>query len=532
MIIPKLAGWLSPPHLIHLTFHARPDGEFIISDRQRLTRRQAYANLQALAAGLQSLGVQKGDRVATLLPACPEAVYALFLPPLIGVIHVPLNPLLSEPELRHILADCGAKVVIVPRRWYGRDYPALLARLLPDLPNLRYVLIRDATDGDSCIFRPLAAVMPEGKIPQPVPLSPTETSLICYTAGTTGQPKGARHKRILGSLFSLGRARQRLSALRCLLLPFPPYNFAGIFGIGAALLAGGKVVLMERFDPERALATIQAERVTQIGGSPTMYRWLLQTPGQGRYDLSSVQRITSTSERVTPELAQAIHERFGCSLENFYGTTESLLVSWTSPDDPWERAATTIGRPVPGVEVRIVNEQRQPLPTATPGEIAVRAPWMTQGYHNAPELTAQVLDAGGWFYTGDIGILGDDGYLRLLDRAKDMIVRGGEKVYPAEVEQHLERHPLIRRAAVVGVPAGLGGEEVWAYVEPQPGARLTATEVLDFCRGQIAAFKIPDEVRFTDRLPLTAVGKVQKFKLRQSATPEVEAFDSPTTPLV
>jgi acyl-CoA synthetase (AMP-forming)/AMP-acid ligase II len=145
---------------------------------------------------------------------------------------------------------------------------------------------------------------------------------------------------------------------------------------------------------------------------------------------------------------------------------------------------------------------------------------MMQGYHNAPALTAQVLDAEGWFYTGDIGVLGEDGYLRLVDRAKDMIVRGGEKIYPAEVETHLERHPLIRRAAVIGVPSGLAGEEVWAYVEPQPGARLNAADVLDFCRGQIAACKLPDEVRFTDRLPLTAAGKVQKFRLRELAGQE------------
>lgn len=520
------ANVLDPQRLLALAFTIRSDSEFLVCGAERLTRRQAYANLQALAAGLQALDIRPGDRVATLLPACPEAVYAIFFPLLLGAVHVPLNPLLGEQELRHILADCNAKAVIVPQRWYSRDYPSLLARLLPDLPNLRYVLIRGATEGDGQVFWPLQAVIAPGSSLRPVRISPADTSLICYTAGTTGLPKGAVHKRVLGPMFRLGRSRLRLirhaAAQRpyCLLLPFPPYLFAGMFGIGGALLAGGKVVLMERFDPEEALAIIQAERVTQIGGSPTMYRWLLQTPGQERYDLSSVQRLTSAADRITPELAQALHERFGCNLENFYGTTESLIATWTNAGDSWERAATTVGRPVPGMQVRIVDGERRPLPPGATGEIALAAPWIMQGYHNAPALTAKVLDAEGWFYTGDIGVLGEDGYLQLVDRAKDMIVRGGEKVYPAEVEAHLERHPLIRRAAVIGAPDGLAGEEVWAYVELQPGARLNATDVLDFCRGQIAAYKIPDEVRFTDRLPLTATGKVQKFRLRELAGQE------------
>ncbi len=519
--VPTLTDWLSPQRLVHLAFGARPTSEFLIFGRERLTRGQVYANIRALAAGLQALGVGKGDRIATLLPACPEAVYTLFLPPLLGTVHVPLNPLLGAQELRHILADCGAKVVIATQRWYGLDPPALLARMLPDLPELRYVLIRGPGEGDGRIFLPLAQVMASDQPLRPVQVSASDPSLICYTDGTTGQPKGAVHRRILGPLFHLGRARLKRSPLRCLLLPFPPYHFAGTFGIGAALLAGGKVILMERFDPEEALAAIQTERVTQIGGSPTMYRWLLETPGQERYDLSSVQRITSAAERIPLELAQALYERLGCSIENFYGTTESLLAAWTDMDDPWERAATTIGRPVPGMQVRIVDGERQSLPVGASGEIALRAPWMMLGYHNAPAFTAQVLDAEGWFYTGDTGLLGDDGYLRLLGRAKDMIIRGGENIYPAEIERHLERHPLIRRAAVVGVSAGLQGEEIWAYVEPQPGARLTATDVLNFCRGQIAVFKLPDEVRFCDRLPITATGKVQKFKLREWALQEL-----------
>ena len=535
MALRSVLSRLNPRLLISLAYRVRPASEFIIFGEQRLTRGQVFANIQALAAGLQVLGVQKGDRVATLLPGCPEAVYPLFLPPILGTIHVPLNPLLGEYELRYILADCGAKAVITTRQWYGIDHPARLARLLPELPELRHVLVHGATTGecragwqpaDGRVFRPLASVMAAGQAPKPARISLHEPALLTYTSGTTGQPKGVLHSRAWRGLAGLSGSRLSLGALRCLLLPHPPHHFAGMFGIMAALLAGGKVILLDRFDPEQMLATIERERVTQIGGAPTMYQWLLQTPGQARYDLSSVQRITTSSEKVPPDLAQAIYERFGCSLENFYATTETNLISWTAVDDPWERAATTVGQPAPGVTVRIVDEARQPLPIGAPGEIAVRTPQIMLGYYNDPVLTAQVLDAGGWYYTGDIGYLGEDGYLRLVDRKRDLIIRGGQNIYPAEIEHYLERHPLIRRAGVVGLPGHLGSEEVWAFLEPHPGARLTVRDVLEFCRGQIAPFKIPDQVRFAARLPSTAAGKVQRFKLRELATQE-QGADEP-----
>ncbi len=527
MVVGKLLGWISPPRLVDLAFRVRPSGEFIIFQDQRLTRRQVYARVKALAAGLQALGVQKGDRVAILLPACPEAVYTVFLPSALGNVNVPLNPLLGEHELRHVLADCGAKVVITTQNWLGQDHPATLARFLPDLPDLRYVVVHDASDGDGQTFLPLRDVMSLGRPLRPAKVSADDTVLISYTSGTTGWPKGVVHtqSRYWGLAVRSVNPRLDLSLLRCLLLPFPPYHYAGLLGIVATLLAGGKVILMDRFDPQRMLEYIQQEKVSQIGGSPTMYRWLLRTPGQEQYDVSSVQRLTFSTEPLSPDLAQALHERMQCNLENFYGTTESMLISWTGPDDSWERAATTVGKPVPGSRVRIMDDERRLLPVGERGEVAVQTSQMMTGYYHDPELTAQVLDAEGWFYTGDIGYLGEDGYLRLVDRKKDLIIRGGENVYPAEVEGYLERHPLIRQAGVIGVPSEVSGEAVWAYLELQPGAILTAKEALSFCHGQIAPFKIPAQVRFVERLPTTATGKVQKFKLREMAAAELTTHD-------
>jgi fatty-acyl-CoA synthase/long-chain acyl-CoA synthetase len=252
-----------------------------------------------------------------------------------------------------------------------------------------------------------------------------------------------------------------------------------------------------------------------------MYRLMLMTPEERRFDLSSLRRVTFSTEPCPPELARAIYQRFHCNLENIYATTESLIISWTGLEDDWEIAATTVGKAAPGVRVRIVDDQRQPLPVGERGEIAVQSSQMMLGYYNAPDLSAQVLDADSWFYTGDVGVLGEDGYIRLVDRKKDMIIRGGQNIFPAEVEAWLVTHPCVRQAAVVGVPHALTGQAVWAFVELQPGATLTAREVLGYCRGQMAPFKIPEQVRFLDHLPVTAIGKIQKFKLRELAQQEL-----------
>jgi fatty-acyl-CoA synthase len=528
MNIHTLLGWLQPPRLVQWAFRLRPRSEFLLFGGQRLTRGQVWANIRRLAAGLQGLGVRPGDRVAILLPACPEAIYPIFLPALLGNVNVPLNPLLREPELRHILADCAANVVITRPRWYGQDYPAMLARLRPDLPALRHVIVCGAGPGavDAAAGQiTLAAVMAAGQPLRPVPITATDLNLISYTSGTSGLPKGVAHTRgrTLGLLTRAIRPDLARTPLRCLLLPFAPYHFAGTFGVVSTLLAGGKVALLDRFDPRQMLEAIQAERVTQIAAAPTMYRWLLRTPGQERYDLSSVRRLTFSTEPCPADLAAALHSRFGCSLQNIYGTTESMIISWTGLDDPWERAATTVGRPAPGVRVRIVDAARQPVAAGETGEIAVQTSQMMLGYHNDPALTACILDADGWLYTGDLGWLGDDGYLRLTGRKKDMLIRGGEKVYPEEVEHALERHPAVRRAGVIGVPGPAGGDAVWVFLELHGGAQLTARDALAFGQSQLAAFKAPEQVRFIERLPVTATGKVQRFRLREMATEECAA---------
>lgn len=527
----RLLGRLPPHTLVALSFHLRRDSEYLVFQDQRLTRRQVWTAVRDLAAGLQTLGVQKGERIAVLLPPCPQAVYPIFLPALLGSVNVPLNPLLRPDELRRILADCAAGIVLTTGRGYGQDYPAMLAAMRQDLPALRHVVVCGAAgktlDRRAGQIDWNAVAAPSCRLRR-VPLGPDDLALISYTSGTSGQAKGVAHlrARTLGLLTPAVGPQLADSPLRCLLVPFAPFHFAGIMGLVTTLLAGGRAVLLDRFDPRRMLALIQSERVTQVAAAPTMYRWLLQTPGQERYDLSAVRRVTFSTEPCPPELAEALYTRFRCSLQNIYGTAESMVISWTGPEDPWEAAATTVGRPVPGAQVRIVDSAGRPAPAGQRGEIVVRTAQMMSGYYRDPELTAQVLDDAGWFYTGDVGYLDADGRLRVVDRKKDLILRGGQNVYPAEVETCLQRHPAIRQAGVVGVPSAVAGEAVWAYVELVPGQSVSAGEVLGLCRERLAPFKVPEQVRFLARLPVTATGKVEKYRLRELARAETRTGES------
>ncbi len=277
---------------------------------------------------------------------------------------------------------------------------------------------------------------------------------------------------------------------------------------------------MERFRPQLMWEFIENEEVTQVGASPTMFRLMLRMKGQERYDVSSVRVVTYSMEPMPPELARTLHERFQAPIEQFYGMNETGNITWTSLDDPPEIAATTVGKAVPGAKVRIVDDDRQPLPDGQRGEVAVKTSQMMLGYYRSPELNAQVFDEEGWFYTGDVGYVGDDGNLRLVDRKKDLIIRGGQNIYPAEVEAYLELHSDVHRAGVIGVPNEIGGEAVWAYVELVSGATLSAREVRSYCRGNIAKFKVPSQVRFVEKMPLSVTDKVQRYKLRELAAAE------------
>jgi len=411
MVVGRLVGRLGPQHLLGLARHMAGNHEFLVTPGERLTQRQFFARVDALAAGLQLLGAHKGDSIAALLPPCAEAAYALFLPWVLGTVEVPLDPAMPEEGLHQALAETRTKFVLTTRDWQGRDPAATVARLRRDLPALRYVLAKSSDRQENAAYS-IEGLMGSGTSLWRARVSSKEEGRVAYPGGG-GPLRGIVHSRGAYWRLACREAQARLdpAAFRCLLVAFPLHTYAGWLGMMAALLAGGKVVLAESPRPVHLLELVEREGVTLIAGTPGMYQALLEEAADGRYRLASLKRAVVAGP-CPPALARAIVERLGCPLVGLYAREECGLISWTAPEDPPERAATA-GRPVPGVEVRIVDGRRAPLPPGRQGEVAVRSPQMMAGYLGAPEATAAVLDREGWFYTGDVGWVGDDGLLRL-----------------------------------------------------------------------------------------------------------------------
>jgi acyl-CoA synthetase (AMP-forming)/AMP-acid ligase II len=379
-----------------------------------------------------------------------------------------------------------------------------------------------------------------------------DLAALVYTSGTTGAPKGTMHthrnliapvvasmklreawmpkpsiKSMVRVAKALRRYRSRLvraaGRQQTFLAGMSYHGIAGFEVVLQALLTGDKLVIMERFDPVEALRLIEKEKVTIVIAAPTMWAVMSRVKDLGQHDLSSLLICGTGAAPCPPNLAHELRERFGCGVAIGFGATElGGGVMTSSLDDPDHLQAETVGQVFPGVEARVVDEERRELPTGEVGELAVRVDSVMKGYYKAPEATAEVLDEEGWYYSGDLATIDERGYVRIVGRKKDMIIRGGQNIYPKEIEDYLLTHPKVRSVAVVGVPGRLGGERVWAYVVPEPGEDLTAVEVLDYCRGQIAAYKIPEVVRFLSELPTSTAGEVQKYKLRQAALGELQ----------
>jgi long-chain acyl-CoA synthetase len=465
-------------------------------DQQRAASRLAHA--------LRRLGVEPGDRVVVMLANCPEVLQAYAAILKVGAVLVPVIFLLSPDEVRHILAHSEAKVVITAPElawktegWRGPmvlvggetpgtlAYEALVAREPDAFPTV------DRADGD------LAAIL--------------------YTAGTTGQPKGvalshgnlAANARSTASLYELDRQRWALAVL-------PLSHSYGLTVMNTGSVLGTRAVLLRWFNPEAVLAAIQDYRIHQMAGVPTMYVYLLHYPEADRFDSSSMLLWGSGAAPLPVEIVAPFEKRFGGRLLQGYGLTEASPVVSTHRYSGASKLGS-VGQPIPGVEVRILDDDDRPLPTGEAGEVCVRGPGVMLGYYRMPDESARAL-RNGWLHTGDVGRLDEDGFLFILERKKDLIIRGGLNVYPREVEDVLYAHPTVAEAAVVGVADPLMGEQVLAFVVLRPGAAATADELAAFCQQHLARFKCPKQVRFVDALPKSPVGKILRKELRARAT--------------
>ena len=513
--------------------NGRGDADFVVQDDRRLSYREHNARVRATASGLAARGVQRGDRVALLSANNPEWVVAFWACAAASAISVPLNAWWRAEELQFALEDSGSRVLICDeRRWE-------LVKHLPDvLPALEqvYVIGTDTPAAGAAPFTELEAGGDPGGFPS-VDVDEDDIAGIFYTSGTTGKPKGATitHRQTLANLFLLGTVQvmqgsappAELSgrAQAASLLIVPLFHTTGCHSTMVLNYAsGGKLVLMPpgRFDPDAAMRLIQDERVTSIGGVPTVMWRLLESPDFGSYDLSSVTRISYGGAPSGAELVERITEAFPnvkAGLSTAYGLTETASVATAIGGDDYVAHPGSAGRAVPTVELRIVGPDGDDLSHGETGEVWIKGPTVSShGYWNRPDANAESF-TDGWFHTGDLGRLDAEGYLYIVDRAKDMVIRGGENIYSVEIENVLYEHPDVIDAAVVGVPHKTLGEEVKAVVQLKPGSTTSAADLQRFCAEHLAAYKVPAHLDLVTRpLPRNPAGKILKQALRGTTT--------------
>jgi long-chain acyl-CoA synthetase len=494
-----------------------PDKVAVVLASHRLTYAQLEEMSNRVAAGLRDSGVRVGDRVALMLPNIPQFLIAYFAILKAGAVMVPMNVLLKAPEVAHQVRDSGAVAMIV-FDGVAAEAAKGIAEVDPALPT--YVVSTGmgvAPEG----ARAFEALLAGDAAFDMEPTTPEDTALLLYTSGTTGRPKGAELTHF--QLYMACDVAGRLFGVReddVFLVVLPLFH---VFGLSAVANVGirfnATLVLVPRFDAGAVLEVIQADRVTVFGGVPTMFIALLQHPELDRFDLSSLRTSVSGGASIPGEVIRQFEERFKITVLEGYGLSETAAVA-TFNRSAQERKVLSVGKPIWGVEVRIAGDDGNALPPGSDnvGEILIRGHNVMKGYHNRAEETAAAF-AGGWFHTGDMGYRDDDGFVFIVDRKKELIIRGGYNVYPREVEEVLYAHPAVAEAAVIGVAHDRLGEEVAAVVVVRQGHVLTEVELIAYCKERMAAYKYPRSVRFTDSLPKGATGKVLKKELRASEVP-------------
>ncbi|MFC7381105.1 AMP-binding protein [Sphaerisporangium rhizosphaerae] len=531
--LPSLATGICTTPLLEETIGANFDravaahgGRDALVDRTT-GRRWTYAALagevDALALGLLDLGLVKGDRIGIWAPNCAEWTMTQFAAAKIGLILVNLNPAYRAHEVEYVLNQAGVRALVAAERFKTSDYAGMIGQVRPRCPELSDVLL---IGGDAW-----RAVMDAGRRADRRALeeaaaatAPDDPINIQYTSGTTGFPKGATlsHRNILNNGFFVGELCRYTVADR-VCVPVPFYHCFGMtMGTLAAISHGACVVIPSPvFDARATLEAVQAERCTSLYGVPTMFISELADLGFASFDLSSLRTGIMSGSPCPVEIMRQVVERMGMTEVTIcYGMTEtSPVATQTRPDDSLERRVSTVGRVGPHLEVKVVDPETGALVArGTPGEVCTRGYSVMLGYWRQPDKTAEAVDPDGWMHTGDIGIMDEEGYLSITGRIKDMVIRGGENVYPREVEEFLHSHPDILDVQVIGVPDERYGEELMAFLRMRPDAEpLTAETLRTFCLGKLAHFKIPRYVQAVDSYPMTISGKVRKVELREQA---------------
>ncbi|MBI2954487.1 MAG: AMP-binding protein [Chloroflexi bacterium] len=503
--------------LLNANLEANPDREALIYRDQRYSYRQLGEKVDRLAEALTRLGIKKGDKVAVDIPNWPEFVFSFFAIARLGAVVVMINTRYRVAEVQHILKDSDAVAVILPVEFDGFTYLPMIETMRAELPLLRHVIAVGETTGveaDVLGFTELLGSS-SGRPVQEADIDHKEdVGLIMYTSGTTGTPKGAMitHFNLVKNS-EVNSVPYDFTPGDVFLVLVPASHIIGLFSLVSVFLSHARVILVDAFKTEPVLQIIARERVTVQYAVPTVFT--LELANADKHDLSSLRTGLIAGASCPPEIVRRLIE-IGFQVHIGLGMTETAGgLTYTTVADDLVARTQTVGRPAEGVEMKFVDDDRRDLPPGQVGEIAIKSYGRMKGYYKNPGATEAAIDADGWFYTGDLGVKDERGYVRIVGRKKDMIIRGGFNIYPAEVEGLLFTNPKVLEVAVVGVPDSVLGEKTCACIRPREGVHLGEAEIKEFCRGKLADFKMPDYVRFVDSFPQTATGKIHKIGLRE-----------------
>ncbi len=531
-----------------------PDNDALVYVERglRYSYREFNQVCRQVAKGLLKLGIKKGDHLSIWAYNVPEWAILQFATAKIGAVLVTVNTSYKSAELEYILKQSDSSTLFLVKSFKDTDYVQTLYEVAPELPgapagNLtsgklpflkNVIFIGDETPAGMLNF---SRIIELGEAVPDSVLSAVEGTLdrhevinMQYTSGTTGFPKGVMltHFNVINNGFNIGEC-MRFTDRDRLCIPVPFFHcFGCVLGVMACVTHGATMVPVEIFDPLKVLRTIEAERCTAVHGVPTMFIAELEHPEFPTFDLASLRTgIMAGSNCPIEVMKRVIRDMHASEITIAYGQTESSpVITQTRTDDPLELRVATVGRALPDVEVKLVDiETGATLPPGKQGELCTRGYLVMKGYYKMPEETERAIDKDGWLHTGDLAVMDENGYCKITGRIKNMIIRGGENIYPREIEEFLYTHPQISDIQVYGVPDRKYGEQVMAAIVVKKGVTLTEEEVREFCRGRIANYKVPKYVKFVDSYPMTASGKIQKFKLREMAIREMNLEDAGET---
>ena len=523
-----------------------PDNEALVVPHQdiRWSYRDLKKEVDAFAAGLVALNLKPGERVGIWAPNCAEWVVVQFATAKAGLILVNINPAYRLPELDYALTKVGCSALITAAEFKSSDYIQMLNEMIPELsasepgalhstklPELRKVIrLGDATTSGMLNYADVAGLAGAAEEAEVRRLSDElqfdDPINIQFTSGTTGAPKAATltHHNIVNNAFFVGR-QMALGSDDRMCIPVPMYHcFGMVLGTLCCVAHGATMVFSSAgYDPLEVLRTVEAERCTVLHGVPTMFIAELDRPEFTQFDLTSLRTGIMAGAPCPVELMNRVRDEMHLDqITIAYGMTETGPVSFeTSIDDPVERRVTTVGRVLPHIEIKIVDENGRIVPRGVPGELLTRGYCVMPGYWNDPDRTVKAIDEAHWIASGDVATIDEQAYCQIVGRIKDMLIRGGENIFPREIEEFLYQNPKIEEVEVFGVPDPKYGEEVCAWIKLRDGEEATEQEIREFCEGQIAHFKIPRYIKFVDAFPMTVTGKVQKYVMREQMSDEL-----------